>query len=280
MVQKNILIFAILILILSCDNRGKISNHKQDNIITIQADLENTTIHEDRSANYIDIVFNELNLNKEDCYNELLIEATLPYDEEKSVFVIPVIESQEGDFMLFRAHIAVFDHITQKITHKYEGKEEWASEGVYYLNYVEIDTTQYKLNSTSTAFGIKTSHRGSSQANPSGSYSISLFIPKGEKLEKVLDNYTIFNFQGETNTICEGLFETEETILSISDEQTEGYNNIVASKTRKKTERVNIEDDCVENILDEKQEEEIIYFENGEYKYRKPRNPMGEDIDS
>lgn len=269
MTQKTILILILSILALSCNN-NKVSKEEGNNEENIQPYLENTILEENIPLNYMDIILKELNLDKEDCYNELLIEATLPYDKEKSVIIIPIIERQEDDFIEMNVQIVVFDHMAQKIICRNVEREVWVSEGVFKLSSVEIDTTPYKLNSSSTAFGIKKSYRGSSQVYPYYSSSLTLFMPQGEKLKKVLNRYTIFNFRGETNTMCEGLFENEEVSLSISNEQTNGYYNIIASKIYKKSEKVAIDGDCVENILEEKEETEIIYFENEEYKFKRP----------
>lgn len=271
MIYKVLSVFFACAFIIGCTSKP-VNGDSSQNIEGLSENSTQPAVLEEQiqEDDYLTIALKQLNIDRHDCNMEYIVEDVLPYDSEKSVIVIPIVADREGDFVIMDVHLAVIDHNTKKIVHWYYDKNALSSEGVWRLYDIKVDTTFYKLNPTTNAFGIQTSYVGSSQPNPSSSSSVSLFVPQGEKLIKVLGSYCIYDFSGETDTMCNGDFETEKVILSVSEEQTNGYNDIIADKTFQKTQRnVDDENDCIETILEEKTEKEILRFSNGEYQFKR-----------
>lgn len=78
---------------------------------------------------------------------------------------------------------------------------------------IAIDTADYRINGRDTAFGIRTSWQGSSKPNPYNSESLNLYILRDDKLQKILDDLNVYEYSGEWDTHCEGVFVDRKRIL-------------------------------------------------------------------
>lgn len=223
--------------------------------------------HENSNSIYLDAVLNQLNIKLEDCYEEFITEKALPYSPENTVMVIPRVTQKEEDFLVMDAYIVVIDNNTKNIINKYYEKDAWTSDAIM-LNTISIDTAPYKLNETTRAFGVKLSYANSSRPNPYSESSISLFVPQDNTLVKVLDGYPIYTHHGEWDTMCSGQFESTQTVLIMSGQQTNGYNNITAKSTIT-TEITKPKGDDCDSEESTENSSETLRFEDGKYQYKK-----------
>lgn len=176
-------------------------------------------------------VLKELQLTEDDYNKGLYIEKILPYDKELTVMVIPKISKQEIDeynnyYGVFDSYIVVVNNITKQIINKYYEKDAWTSDAVV-LNKITIDTASYILNENKKAFGVRVYYQGSSRVNPYSREDISLFISEKDYLKKILNNYPIYELHGENNGNSKGEYETKQGKLIISNNKTNGFNNII-----------------------------------------------------
>lgn len=145
--------------------------------------------------------------------------------------VIPKISKQEIDeynnyYGVFDSYIVVVNNITKQIINKYYEKDAWTSDAVV-LNKITIDTASYILNENKKAFGVRVYYQGSSRVNPYSREDISLFISEKDYLKKILNNYPIYELHGENNGNSKGEYETKQGKLIISNNKTNGFNNII-----------------------------------------------------
>ena len=85
---------------------------------------------------------------------------------------------------------------------------------------IRVDTARYTLAPDARAFGVRVLYQGSSRANPYARETLSLYLPQGQKLAKVLDQLEMTLEHGEWDTNCTGAFEaTRGARLSFADVQ-------------------------------------------------------------
>ncbi len=181
----------------------------------------------------------------------------------ESLIVIPVISEEEEGILIFDANVVLIDNKTGKIISKYLGESAWYSDAVK-LNNIEIDSTTYRLKESDLGFGIKIDYANQSRPNPYYSTELSLFIKDGEKLKPVLKDYRISYLNGETDTRCNGEFETHSKSLAITDTQNNGFYNLKFTDSIEKS--VSTDQNCEPTIVENLQEVEILQYTDGTYK--------------
>lgn len=233
---------------------------------TIQS-ADNDENSEGEASLYLDAVLNQLDIKLEDCYKGFITEKVLPYSTDMTVMVIPKIAHSEDDFWVLDAYIVIIDNNTKNIVHKFYEKDAWTSDAIM-LNSISIDTAPYRLNETIRAFGVRLSYANNSRPNPYSESLLSLFIPDGDKLVRVLKDYPVDTYHGDWDTRCAGEFTSVETVLIMSDKQTNGYNNIIAKGTI--TTEINKPngDDC-DSEQSSKNTTETLRYEDGQYQFKK-----------
>lgn len=215
-------------------------------------------------TNNFAVVLKKLNIKREDCYQDLVVEKILPYSKDKSVLVIPKIVEHDEGFFILDSYIVIVDNGSGKILNLFHEDKAWTSDAVS-LETIVIDFAPYKLNSTTRAFGIRTRYSGSSRPNPYSVEYISLFYPENNKLIRVLKDFTIYSYTGEWDTNCNGEFYSENKFLIISDEKTNNFNNIISKVTYTTITRTFENDDCKDEEKVEKKTG-VLKFKEGEYK--------------
>lgn len=209
-------------------------------------------------------VLKQLNIKREDCYQELVVEKAVPYSKDKSVIVIPKIVEQDEGFVTLDSYILIVDNRTGMILNSFHEEQAWTSDAVK-LESIVVDFAPYKLNSTTRAFGIRTKYYGSSRPNPYSEEYISLFYPDNNKLIRVLKDFTVYSYNGEWDTNCEGEFHAVNKLLIISDQQTNSFSNIIAKVTYTTINRTLVNDDCTDEEKVEKKTE-VLKLKGEEYK--------------
>lgn len=97
---------------------------------------------------------------------------------------------------------------------------------------IRIDTSRYRLAGDARAFGVRVRYQGSSRSNPYSNETLSLYVPQGARLAKVLDRLEMSQERGEWDTRCAGSFETMRGSLSLGPGTSNGYADLVLHSTR------------------------------------------------
>ncbi len=215
-------------------------------------------------------VLSQLNLEIEDCKQDLIVTKVLPNDTVKSVVVIPEIAIMDEDSLSFElhSHILVVNRKTGKIVSKfYESNKtnEWLSDGLR-LASISIDTAPYLVKKGTRAFGIRVQYITSSQANPYDYETISLFIENNENLDRILDKFELSSYSGEWDTTCYGELYKVSKIFLMSSKTTNGYFDIIV---KSKITQINLNvlknGDCDRKEVITNQVSELA-FDNTTYK--------------
>ncbi len=124
-------------------------------------------------------------------------------------------------------------------------EESALSEDAVRIADIKVDTARYTLAPDVRAFGLRILREGSSRANPYSNVTLTLYVPHGPKLLKVLDKLETTLERGEWDTNCNGDFETARGSLSIARTISNGYADLVLHQTRSGTRSVAQGDECV-----------------------------------
>lgn len=211
-------------------------------------------------------VMKQLNIDETDC-DGFFLEMQLPYNKDETVVVIPKIGEQDDDYTAIDSYVALVNNKTNKIkslffeSYKTNG---WESDAIFIYE-MSIDTTTYSLDNKTKAFGVVLKSRNMSQPNPYYDKSISLFIQKGDSLLNVLKNFEIYSYGGETNMKCYADFYETVNSLSMSQNISNGFFDILVTSTSKEILFREIESDCDESIASSKESHSVLKFINGKY---------------
>jgi len=157
-----------------------------------------------------------------------------PSNSKETIIVIEEISKEEEWSSESNSHIAIVDNTTGKITHKYFESSRtngWDSDAIFMDN-ISIDTLNFKLDSSKSAFGVKVLFRSNSKPNPYYYETLSLFTKERDSLKKILDFYPIYESSGEVNVnSCYAHYDKTAKVLSMSDAKTNGYNDLLVKHT-------------------------------------------------
>ncbi|WP_028982236.1 hypothetical protein [Sporocytophaga myxococcoides] len=208
----------------------------------------------------------QLNIKESDCYKELVVEKTIPYAPGKSVLIVPkIVEREEDDYFLLDSYILIIDSNTGKILNKFFEKEAWTSDAIV-LKEIRIDFAPYKISTNTRAFGVRIKFEGSSRYNPYVTESISLFVPEGSVLKRVLKSAEVYSYQGEYTDNCKGEISEEKKVIIISENKTNNYNDLTIKSTSKVTTISGSNGDCKYKDIPGKPIVTTLKFNGTEYK--------------
>jgi len=195
-------------------------------------------------------VLQQLKLTEKQISTQIVASKPLPYLSGKTALVIPKYKVNEEDqygnyYFEIEPYIVIADQKTGKIINQYQMPDVWVSDAVR-LSEITIDTGLYQLNNSTRAFGVRVGYSGSSQPNPYSKTDLSLFIIQGNKIKRVLNDYTIYNYGGEWDTRCAGESEEMLALIDIDKSQSKGFNNLILRITDETTKSIQTTDDCVE----------------------------------
>lgn len=94
-------------------------------------------------------------------------------------------------------------------------QREELSEDAVMVRGIDIDTARYQLAPDALAFGVRVRYVGSSRANPYGSDTLRLYLPRGDALRPVLDEVEVSGSSGEWDTNCAGRFEEVRGVVAV-----------------------------------------------------------------
>jgi len=175
----------------------------------------------------IDNVIEQLELDYGNVDSEFLRYKVNPANPKETIVFIPVTVEEDGeDFFQLSSYLVIADNETENIMYTYFEPNSIQSDAIY-LEEISIDTFPYHIDEDHRAFGIKVSHRSGSQPNPYSTSVLSLYVRFGDKLTKILKDYTVSEFNGEGDAICTGEFTRQEKTLSMSTDQTNRFHDIL-----------------------------------------------------
>lgn len=119
------------------------------------------------------------------------------------------------------------------------------TEDAIHISEIKVDTARYTLAGDARAFGLRIVRQGSSRVNPYSNETLTLYVPRGPKLAKVLDGLEVALERGEWDANCAGNFETVRGSLSIARSTSDGYADLLLRQTRTETRSSAQGDECV-----------------------------------
>jgi hypothetical protein len=143
------------------------------------------------------------------------------------------------------------------------------SEGAVRIGEIKVDTARYTLAGDARAFGLRVTRQGSSRANPYSSETLTLYLPQGPKLVKVLDGLEVTLERGEWDTNCAGTFETVRGSLSVARSTSNGYADLVLRRARSQRRSSPQGDECVTQERPAKLTSTTLHYDGRSYRTSK-----------
>lgn len=197
----------------------------------------------------------------------------MPNDPGKTIVSIPVLVSEEdgGSSYTMDAYFLVVESGTGKILQQYYEEGYWESDAIR-MEDTGIDTAPYRLNPQTRAFGITTQFVGSSSPNPYSQTTISLFVPQGNTLVRVVDKLVLEQYNGEWDMHCAGVFENKMTKIEVSSSKTNGYADLLINSKITNTESFKKGEECEEKVVKNKLNKSVLKFNKGSYHISPAKN--------
>jgi hypothetical protein len=156
----------------------------------------------------------------------------------RSIVVLPLPRSgSESDYIEFDLDVLVVQQAdngnTDRMTIVSRLFEEKALiHDAMRIEDIRVDTARYRLAQDARAFGLRVRYQGSSRAYPYANETLSLYVPQGPRLVKVLDALETSLRRGEWDMQCAGAFETMNLSVSLGPDNGNGYADLVLRRTR------------------------------------------------
>lgn len=147
--------------------------------------------------------------------------------------------------------------------------EDALTEDAVRIAEIRVDTARYTLAPDARAFGLRILRQGSSRANPYASETLSLYLPQGAKLAKVLDGLETTLERGEWDTNCTGDFETVRGTLSVMHTATNGSADLMLREARSESQSLLQGEECVSQQLPTKFKSTLLRFDGTVYRASK-----------
>jgi hypothetical protein len=143
------------------------------------------------------------------------------------------------------------------------------SEDAIRINEIKVDTARYILAPDARAFGLRIVRQGSSRLNPYSNETLSLYVPQGPKLARVLDELEMTLERGESDGNCPANFETVRGTLSIARSTSHGYADLLLRQTRTDTRSTAQGEECVTQERPAKFSSQALRYDGTAYRAAK-----------
>lgn len=144
------------------------------------------------------------------------------------------------------------------------------SEDAVRIRQIKVDTARYTLAGDARAFGLRIVRQGSSRVNPYSNETLTLYVPRGPRLAKVLDGLEVTLERGEWDANCAGNFETVRGNLSIARDKSNGYADLLLRQTRTETRSSAQGDECVTRERPAKFSSRMLRYDGTTYRAATP----------
>ncbi|MFD1297557.1 PA3715 family protein [Lysobacter gummosus] len=160
--------------------------------------------------------------------------------------------------------VLVADSAQPRIAQRYREDDALQSDAIR-IGSIALDTARYRLNETTTAFGVRIDYNGSSRANPYGSTQLNLYVADGDSLRPVLRKLEVALDRGEWDTNCAGEFETVKRTVAIDAKRDRGYAGLRVASVEEARRSVAKGDDCTELPVSKRQRVARLAFDGRQY---------------
>ncbi|VTU19206.1 hypothetical protein SRS16CHR_02390 [Variovorax sp. SRS16] len=124
-------------------------------------------------------------------------------------------------------------------------EEAALTEDAVRISAIKVDTARYVLAPDARAFGLRILHQGSSRDHPYSNETLTLYLPQGQRLVKVLDKFETVMELGAWDTSCEGNFETVHSSLALARSTSNGLADLNVRETRSESRSILQGEECV-----------------------------------
>lgn len=182
-----------------------------------------------------------------------------PADESKTIVVLPLLNKSEknsDDLDVFDLDVLLIDSLSGKLIARHWQTNALVAE-VTTWKYFEIDTARYQLNPQSQAFGVRINYKSNSrfdddvdEENEQYNYEqyINLYIEQNEKLNCIVNKLLMSDEYSKwyPKRQCQGEFHFRNRTLSLGQDSTKNYANLIISEKSQEQ----ISSNCMDGIID------------------------------
>lgn len=189
-----------------------------------------------------------------------------PASPDKTLIAVQLRHSAADDPDGYTADLEVLvaDSAEPRILQRHREQEALQSDAIR-ITAVSLDTARYRLNETTTAFGVRIEYSGSSRPNPYGSTTLSLYAAEDGKLRQVLRSLEVEASRGEWDTHCAGEFSSLRRTVAMDAKRDHGYAGLLVSSVEQRTRNVVQGEDCTERADAKQQSRVRIAYDGREY---------------
>jgi hypothetical protein len=143
------------------------------------------------------------------------------------------------------------------------------TEDVVHIGEIKLDTARYRLAPDVHAFGLRVLRQGSSRADPFSDETLTLYVPQGAKLAKVLDELEMRRERGASQADCGDAFETVRGSLTVARGASNGYADLILRQSRFDSRSVMQGDECVTQEEPASADARLLRYDGKEYQASK-----------
>lgn len=170
-----------------------------------------------------------------------------PAAPDKTLVAVKLRHARNSDTAVDEADLEVLiaDSARERIVQRHREDGALSSDAIRVDSFA-FDTARYRLDDTTTAFGVRIHRTGSSRANPYEDSTLRLYVPDASGLRPVLRNLIVMRNRGEWDTRCEGEFSAVQRTISMDAKRDHGYAGLLLGSTEHATRNVAKGEDCDE----------------------------------
>lgn len=148
-------------------------------------------------------------------------------------------------------------------------EESALSEDALRISEIRLDSARYLLAPDQRAFGLRILRQGPSPSESYSDESLSLYLPQGPRLAKVLDRLELSRERGQNNGDCAADFQSARGSLSIARSSSNGLADLVLRQSESDTRSVRQGDDCQTQEEPGSYQTKLLHFDGKEYRAAK-----------
>jgi hypothetical protein len=130
---------------------------------------------------------------------------------------------------------------------------------------ITADTARYALAPDARAFGLRLRYQASSRASPSSRETLTLYLPRGQRLIKVLDRLEITGENGEWDASCAGAFSATRGTLSVMRSASNGLADLMLQRKHSGSRSMLRNDECVNQELKTTLDSAVLRYDGAHY---------------
>lgn len=134
---------------------------------------------------------------------------------------------------------------------------------------IRLDPARYLLAPDARAFGLRIVRQGASRSTPFSDESLSLYLPQGARIAKVLDRLEVSSERGETTDDCAADFQAVRGSLSPVRTTSNGYADLMLRQALTDTRSIRQGDDCVTQEAPGSYGSKLLRYDGREYRVTK-----------